>query len=232
MIAPYFNNPPFQPSQVRSVCIVGLGAGTIPHEMNAAYGPISIDGVEIDGEIVDIGRKYFAMNEPNLNVVVQDGRYYLQTTSRQYDIIALDAYQQPYIPFQLTTTEFLQNVRSHLTPTGVAVFNIGRTSHDFRLVNAMAQTMHTVFPNVYIIDSGRFLNSLVIATNDRTSIDNFRTNVSTLNNPLLSSVAEASFTSGNIREEKHASVYFTDDRAPIEQLIDLIIFNEAERGKS
>jgi spermidine synthase len=164
-------------------------------------------------------------------VIVQDGRYYLQTTAQKYDIIGIDAYQQPYVPFQLTTTEFFHAVRTHLTPTGVAVINAGHTSKDFRLVEALAQTMRTVFPNVYIIDRARFANSLVIGTNASTSIDNFLINTDQMSNPLLQSVAHDSLAYGNIREEHRATVYFTDDRAPVEQLIDAIIFNEVENGK-
>ncbi|HEU5227010.1 MAG TPA: fused MFS/spermidine synthase [Ktedonobacteraceae bacterium] len=231
MVAPYFNNPPFTSAQVKRVCIIGLGAGTTVREFSTAYGPIPIDGVEIDNEIVNLGRQYFHMQEPNLNVIVQDGRYFLQTTPRQYDVIGIDAYQQPYIPFQLTTTEFFHIVRSHLTPTGVAVINVGRTNRDFRLVTALAQTMRTVFPNVYIIDSLRFSNSLVIGTNAATSLGNFSVNTSQLTNPLLQSVANDSIESGHIREEQHANAYFTDDRAPVEQLIDAIIFGEVQSVK-
>lgn len=231
MVAPYFNNPPFTASQVKKVCIIGLGAGTIPREMSAAYGPIQIDGVEIDGEIVNLARQYFSMNEPNLHVIVQDGRYYLRTTSQRYDIIGMDAYQQPYIPFQLTTNEFFQEVRDHLTPTGVAVINVGRTGTDFRLVNALSETMRTVFPNVYIIDSQRFSNSLVIGTNQATQFTNFINNTEDLSNPLLQDVARESIASGNIREETHPSVVFTDDHAPVEELIDAIILNVVESEK-
>jgi predicted membrane-bound spermidine synthase len=228
MVAPYFNKPPFTQSQVNRVCIIGLGAGTIPRELTAAYGPIPIDGVEIDGTIVDLGRQYFHMNEPNLNVIVQDGRYFLRTTSHKYDIIGIDAYQQPYVPFQLTTLEFFQEVRAHLTPTGVTVINAGRTSKDFRLVEALAQTMHGVFSNVYIIDTERFTNSIIIGTNAPTSLDNFRTNAAGLTNPLLQSVAQASLTYGNMREERITNIYFTDDRAPVEQLIDQIILDAVQ----
>jgi spermidine synthase len=228
LIAPYFNNPPFTQNQVRRVAIIGLGAGTAVREFTAAYGPIPIDGVEIDGTIVQMGQQYFHMNEPNLHVIVQDGRYFLQTTSQKYDVIGIDAYQQPYVPFQLTTKEFFQEVREHLTPTGVTVINAGRTSHDFRLVEALAQTMHSVFPNVYIIDTERFTNSLVIGTNAPTSLANFMINTAELNNPLLQSVAQASIAYGNIREEHGRTVYFTDDRAPVEQLIDQIILNAVE----
>src|SRR5713101_1706858 len=185
MIAPYFNKPPFTQNQVRKVAIIGLGAGTAVREFTGAYGPIPIDGVEIDGTIVDIGRKYFHMNEPNLHMIVQDGRYFLQTTLQKYDVIAIDAYQQPYIPFQLTTKEFFQTVRDHLTPTGVTVINAGRTGSDFRLVKALAQTMHSVFPNVYIIDTERFTNSLIIGTNAPTFFSNVTATTENLFNPLL-----------------------------------------------
>jgi predicted membrane-bound spermidine synthase len=225
-VAPFFNNPPFTPQQIRSVCVIGLGAGTIPRELTAMYGPIPIDGVELDGEIVSLGRQYFHMDEPNLHVIVQDGRYYLQTTQKKYDEIAIDAYQQPYVPFQLTTEQFFQLVRAHLTPTGVAVINAGRTNSDFRLVEALAQTMHAVFPNVYIIDTARFENSVIIGTNARTSLDNFQVNTRAVRNPLVQEVAAESIQFGNMREEKISKVYFTDDQAPVEQLIDSIIFDE------
>jgi spermidine synthase len=232
MIAPYFNNPPFTQNQVRKVAIIGLGGGTAVRDFTAAYGPIPIDGVEIDGTIVNLGRQYFHMNEPNLHVVLQDGRYFLQTTSQKYDVIAIDAYQQPYVPFQLTTKEFFQETRDHLTPTGVTVINAGRTNTDFRLVEALAQTMHSVFPNVYIIDTARFTNSIIIGTNAPTSLNNFMINTSKLTNPLLQTVAQESILYGNIREEHSRTVYFTDDRAPVEQLIDQIILGAVEnQGK-
>ncbi|HWZ17895.1 MAG TPA: fused MFS/spermidine synthase, partial [Ktedonobacteraceae bacterium] len=228
MIAPYFNNPPFTQNQVRKVAIIGLGGGTAVREFSAAYGPIPIDGVEIDNTIVNMGREYFHMNEPNLHVVLQDGRYFLQTSSQKFDVVAIDAYQQPYVPFQLTTKEFFQEVRNHLSPTGVTVINAGRTNSDFRLVNALAETMHSVFPNVYIIDTARFTNSMVIGTNSPTSLNNFMINTGSLTNPLLQNVARESIVYGNIREEHSRTVYFTDDRAPVEQLIDQIILGAVE----
>lgn len=229
MVAPYFNNPPYTPSQVKRVGIIGLGGGTSAREFTAAYGSIPIDGVEIDQKIVDMGRKYFHMNEPNLNVVVQDGRYFLRTTDQKYDIIGIDAYQQPYIPFQLVTTEFFQEVRSHLTSTGVAVINVGRTSEDYRMVDAMAQNMKTIFPNVYILDTQRFSNSLIIATNAKTTFDNFKINTNMLTNPLLQQVSRNALLYGSMREQQQAHVFFTDNMSPVEQMTDQVIFGEVER---
>jgi len=232
MIAPFFNNPPFTTDQVHRAAIIGLGAGTGVRDLTAAYGSIPIDGVEIDGTIVDLARQYFHMNEPNLHVVIQDGRYWLDTTNQKYDLIAIDAYQQPYIPFQLTTQEFFQEVRDHLTPTGTVILNAGRTGSDYRLVDALAQTMHSVFPNVYLIDTARFTNTMIIGTNAHTSLDNFQKNFDSLSDPLLTQVATNSIQFGKIREVHGSTVYFTDDRAPVEQLIDEIILGAVQnQGK-
>src|SRR3989440_4720791 len=116
LAAPYFNAG-FTPQNLHRVCIIGLAGGTIAHQFTSVYGPIPIDGVEIDPAIVNAGRKYFHMNEANLNVHVEDGRTYIRTTQEQYDLVAIDAFQQPYIPFQLTTREFFSEIRAHLSPT-------------------------------------------------------------------------------------------------------------------
>lgn len=230
MVSPYFN-PDTTPEDVDSALMVGLAAGTASKQMTKAYGPIPIDGVEIDGEIVEIGRKYFEMNEPNLNVIVADGRYYLNKTEHTYDIIAIDAYRQPYIPFHLTTREFFQEARDHLNDDGVVVVNAGRNRDDFRLVEVMAATLADVFPHVFIIDVQRFNNSMVIATNrDDASIENFIANIEAIpEDSMIRTVGDASIDFGNIRRYDGDGQVFTDDLAPVELVVDQIIIDEAVR---
>ena len=227
MVGPYFNTDQ-QPEDVDSLLLIGLAAGTVAKQFTAAYGPIPIDGVEIDGEIAEIGREYFDMNEPNLNVIVDDGRYFLTRTDQQYDVIGVDAYRQPYIPFHLTTKEFFEQVDAHLTDDGVAVLNAGRTDTDFRLVDVMASTMKSVFPHVYIIDVDRFTNSIVIGTHEESSIESFAENIANLpSDSLIREVGDISLESGNIREWNGDAQVFTDDHAPVETVVDQIILDEA-----
>ena len=227
MVAPLFNALT-GPAQIDNALLIGLAGGTVSKQLTAAYGPIPIDGVEIDAEIARVGRDYFDMTEPNLNVIIEDGRYVLKTSDEQYDLIGVDAYKQPYIPFQLTTREFFQEVSDHLTPDGVAVINVGRTDTDYRLVDVIASTMREVFPNVYVIDTERFANSIVIATNSPTVLTNFSDSLA-LQEPgsLIHTVGEASAESGNIREVTGVTTVFTDDHAPVERVVDLIILDAA-----
>jgi predicted membrane-bound spermidine synthase len=231
MIGPYFN-PDTRPADVESLLLIGLAAGTVAKQFTEAYGPIPIDGVEIDGEIAEIGREYFDMNEPNLNVVVDDGRYYLERTEKQWDVIGIDAYRQPYIPFHLTTREFFQAVSDSLTDDGVAIINAGRTRTDFRLVDVIASTMAAVYPNVYVIDVARFTNSIVIGTKQPTDINNFAANIAQLpEDSLIRIVGDQALETGNIREWTQPGQVFTDDLAPVELVVDQIIIGEATRDQ-
>jgi predicted membrane-bound spermidine synthase len=208
--------------------LIGLAAGTVAKQFTEAYGPIPIDGVEIDGEIAEIGREYFDMNEANLNVIVDDGRYALTKSDDRYDVIGIDAYRQPYIPFHLTTKEFFQEVSDHLSDDGVAVINAGRTRTDFRLVDVIAATMDAVFEDVYIIDVERFTNSIVIGTRQPTDLENFAANLKNLpEGGLIRDVAESALTTGNIRRWEGEAQVFTDDLAPVELVVDQIILSEA-----
>ena len=78
LIAPAFNPAPYGPERVRRAYVGGLAAGTIPKLLTEAYGPIAIDGAELDPEIIRVGRDWFEMTEPNLNAVAVDARRWLQ----------------------------------------------------------------------------------------------------------------------------------------------------------
>ena len=211
------------------VLLIGLAGGTVARQLTAAYGPIPITGVEIDPEIDEVARKYFGLDDlENVDVIVADGRYALRTSDRAFDLIGVDAYRQPYIPFQLTSREFFQEVAAHLRPGGVAVVNAGRTRTDFRLVEALAATMRDVFPHVVAIDVDRYTNTILVGSQSPLSADALMQNIERL--PEASPVREVggwSLGSGNIRPIEPGDSVFTDDRAPVERVVDQMIFDAA-----
>jgi spermidine synthase len=208
------------------VAVLGLAGGTEVHQYTAVYGQgVSITGVEIDPEILDIARRYFHLDEPNLHAGVADARYWLATQPGKFDVIMIDAYQQPYIPFHLTTKEFFAQVKEHLKPGGVAVVNAGRTATDYRLVDAIASTMGAVYPSIFLVDSPEFTNTLVYGTTEPTTLDDVKHNLSLIEEPLAKQVAESALTEGNLRVSPYQGQVFTDDLAPVERLIDEIIFS-------
>lgn len=224
-IAPFFNPPPFGPEQVKRVAIIGLAAGTIARQYTAVYGPLPIDGIEIDPKIIQAGRDYFQMNEPNLNVIVGDGRNVLAHSAQRYDVIGVDAYRLPYIPWHLTTREFFAQARAHLTDTGVLVINVGRTEDDYRLVEAMVATLQTVFPSVHVINLPGTFNAIVVATAQPSAPEHLRANLPLLKHPLLQQVASEALQ--NLRPATPGPTVFTDDQAPVEQMTNAIVLRFA-----
>lgn len=224
LLGSYFRSAQVAEPLPRSVAILGLAGGTSARQYAAAYGrSVDIAGVEIDPDILDVAHRYFHLDEPNVHAVVQDARYWLAGERQRYDVIAMDAYRQPYIPFHLTTREFFELVRAHLEPGGAAVVNAGRTATDYRLVKALASTMAAVFPNVYLVDVPTFSNTLVYGTTERTSLDDVRHNLDLAQEPLVKEVAASAETQGDLRVSEYRGQVFTDDLAPVERLIDQII---------
>ena len=230
LIAPYFNPPPYTPDRVKSVALIGLAAGTIARQYTAVYGPLPIDGVEIDPEIVRVGREYFAMGEPNLNVIVADGRYYLAHSEQRYSVIGVDAYRLPYIPPHLTTVEFFRQVREHLTDDGVVAVNVGHTPEDYRLVEAILATLLQVFPSAHVIDVPNSFNAIVVATVRPSEAGNLLTNLPGLEGDefLYPTALQAA---ANLRFIQPGGVIFTDDRAAIELMTNALVLDFVRKGK-
>jgi spermidine synthase len=224
----------FRPAQTtepkpKNVAILGLAGGTAARQYTATYGDqVQVTGVEIDPAILDVAHRYFHLGEqPNVHPVVADARYWLDTHPGKFDVIALDAYQQPYIPFHLTTREFFSGVRSHLSPGGAVVVNVGRTTTDFRLVDAIASTMAAVYPNVFLVDVPDFSNTMVYGTTEPTTLADVQHNLGLINEPLARAVATSALTDGGLRVSPYHGQVYTDDLAPVERLIDQIIFTYA-----
>jgi predicted membrane-bound spermidine synthase len=228
LAAPFFNPAPFKPEDVKSMAIVGLAAGTTARQATAVYGPIPIDGYEIDPEIIAVGRKYFDMNMPNLNAIAEDGRVGLERSNKRYTIIGVDAYRPPYIPWHLTTREFFQVVYDHLEDNGALVINVGRSPNDRRLIEGLAGTIGTIFPSVYVMDIPGTFNSIIYATRQPTKIQNFYDNlVGVLARPDIPPVLARAmeYVVAYQQPTPDSQVVFTDDRAPIEWITNNMVLS-------
>ena len=229
LVAPYLNQLPEkdrsqEPLHLRRVCIIGLAGGTVARQFTHVYGSIPIDGVELDPAVVEAGRKYFAMTEPNLHVYTEDGRAFLSTTQRQYDVVAVDAYQHLYVPFHLSTKEFFTLIRSRLSPNGVLVVNTIHDRSNFHLVQAFVNTMSQVFPAIYQINVPASGNSILMATMKPTSLSAFQANLASLAPTTLLGQVAHKVSPIVIQAYSNGGVIFTDDRAPVEQLTDQLTF--------
>ena len=208
----------------RRVAILGNAGGTTARAYGHYFPSAAIDAVEIDPRVTSIGRKYFDMHAPRLRTFAEDARPFLRRARGGYDAIFVDAYRQPYIPFYLATREFFALCRDRLARGGVVVINVGHPAGEDQLERDLTRTLAQSFP-VVLRDPIEPTNTLLIASSTpTTSATTLRSRVMTLPADLRPLGIEAA---RRIQSPLGGGEVFTDDRAPVEWLIDASIVKYA-----
>ncbi len=219
--------PPLLGRPAAHVAILGNAGGTTARAFGVYYPQAHIDGVEIDPAVTAVGRRYFGLGDnPRLTVITADARPFLETTHEKYDLILIDAYRQPYVPFYLATQQFFALARQHLLPGGIIALNVSTVPGDHRLAQGIAGTLATEFPQVVTWQALRF-NQLVVG----------------LTAPLSRAVMGARLDAapaalqpitrlfaGALRGAAPAAHPWTDDLCPVEWVTDRMIADYALRG--
>jgi hypothetical protein len=209
------------------VAILGNAAGTTSRAYEEFFPRTRVDGVEIDSELSEIGRRFFDMNNPRLHLYHEDARPYLRHTDARYDQISVDAYRQPYIPFYLTTVEFFETARDKLTRDGVLIVNVGHPEGQDDLEKVLSATMRQVFPAVWR-DASEDTNTQVLATGGAASAARLRRAATRLPADLR---PLALTTAARLAPALEGGSVYTDDKAPVEWLIDKSIVDYAAHGE-
>lgn len=142
----------YQP-RAKRILLIGLGGGSLPKRIWHDFPAIEMDVVEIDGEVVDVARRFFAFpDDPRVHVHVEDSRRFLQATRERYDLIMLDAFYSDSVPAHLTTREFVALARDHLAPAGALVSNVtgALEGEQSRLFRAIYRTHRSEFATVMV----------------------------------------------------------------------------------
>ena len=209
-----------------NVLIIGLAGGTIANQFSHYWrGNLHIDGVEIDGKIIEAADRFFALDRRFLDVHIDDGRRFLAGTDGLYHVIILDAYKQPYIPFHLTTVEFFTKCRDHLRRGGVMGINVATYTENPEFLRMIAETLGAVFPHVYAYelanDDVAFKSVVLIAASDPPRL---RDLAQAFPNgpPDVLSLVEKKIKPLAMRDKPRV---MTDDWAPIEWQVDKSLFN-------
>lgn len=216
------------------ILILGLGTGTFASMCTQYFPNAHVEGVEIDQKIADLAKEYFELPD-SVDVSVYDGRAYLNSSNKKYDVIMVDAYQDITIPFQMSTVEFFTLVKNHLNENGVMVVNLNMTSsnkNEESINNYLCDTISSLFPDVYTVNVSNGTNTELFAYKKENGIAEFGNTYKKYcekNKALELSNMMGRVSSGLVKNEP-GNLILTDDKAPVEVLgmkvIDEIIEDE------
>jgi hypothetical protein len=174
-----------------------------------------------------VGSEYFGLDDnPRLTVHDADARPFLRSSDMSYDLIVVDAYHQPYVPFYLATREFFALVRERLAPGGIVALNVAAVPDDERLVRAIGGTLAAELPQVLAWPALRF-NTIVLGLTRPLTQSELARRLQAGPRDLAPLRRLLAREAGPVEE---ASRPWTDDRAPVEWLTDRMIISYAAQG--
>jgi len=204
------------PGTPRRIAILGNAGGTVARSFGHFFPGTAVDAVEIDPELTELGRRFLDLRNPRMEVFAEDARPWLGRSQGSYDAIMVDAYRQPYIPFYLATREFFELARERLAPGGIVIVNVGHPEGARELERVLGRTIAAAFPRVlrYPIEE---TNTLLVAGEGAFSGERLQANLSSLPAPLRPQAREAAAA---LAPRLPGGEVYTDDRAPVEWLVD------------
>jgi len=156
------------PKKINSVLEIGSGGGRVAWYLHKFLPNTAITTVELDPTVVELAHKYFGIREePNFHIVTRDGRLFLAGSKMKYDVILIDAYRGPFVPFHMLTKEFYKIVEQHLADGGVVAQNIEPAT---MLFDSDVNTLHEVFSQIEFYDASGSTtggNVVMMAYNDQ-----------------------------------------------------------------
>src|SRR5262245_4412996 len=104
---------------------IGFGGGRTAWYLHKHIPSLDITCVELDPAVAELAKKHFGVRqEDKFKIAIADGRNYMVKSKETWNVIMIDAYRGPFVPFHLLTEEFYKVVKSKLKPGGVVVQNV------------------------------------------------------------------------------------------------------------
>lgn len=148
--------------------LIGLGGGSVLKSFYENNWDVEV--VEIDPVIIQIETRYFNLVPGFDNIHNEDGREFLRTTDRTYDLIVLDAFGSSSVPFHLTTVEAFSLAKKRLNINGIIAVNVEAIGWHDVIVRSIAKTLKKVFNNVFalpIAEPPDQLGNVIIIASDK-----------------------------------------------------------------
>ena len=144
----------------KNALVVGLASG-ISLGSAGRYPLEELDCLEISPAMIEACRyfddfNYRILDDPRVNIVINDARNHLALTAKQYDVI-ISQPSNPYIAgvADLFTREFFELSRQRLSPDGVMCTWVQAYNIGLETFRSIVRTFQEVFPNMSLWRTGK-----------------------------------------------------------------------------
>ncbi len=137
---------------VRSILVMGVAGGDVIHELHRLYPGAQITGVDIDEIMIDIGRKYFGLDDiAELTLKKSDAWDFVNAAVKKklkYDLIIVDIFIGRSVAGIVEQKDFLIKIKTLLNPSGKVIINYLRELEYKEKSELLSKMLKTVFGHV------------------------------------------------------------------------------------
>lgn len=147
-------------TKTRHVLALGVGGGTVIHQLHRLHPLKSVTGIELDPTHIEIAKRFFNLNYAHTVLVDADARYWLETSRARFDYIIDDVFlhgeADPARPF-FPDDSWCSLLKQHLKPGGAVVQNHIDDKH----AAAGRKTFRRYFDRVLTFENDMYANTVV-----------------------------------------------------------------------
>lgn len=162
----------------QNILFLGGAALSLPTYIKQRDPSVNIDVVEIDPKVIALAKAEFSPH-PDLHVIYQDARVFLNLNQTQYDVVVWDLFTSlQNRPDHLCTIETAHHIRKALKPNGLVLANIlDKPQGDFLASMFLTYKSQFIYTDIHVVDRSAapksYQNLLLVSSNKtRTEILN------------------------------------------------------------
>ncbi|NJM55883.1 MAG: fused MFS/spermidine synthase, partial [Verrucomicrobiae bacterium] len=199
--------------EVKSALCIGMGVGIVP--MDFARAGTRVDVVEINPAVVPLAEEFFDFESAKVNVIIDDGRHFLNAATNRYDAVILDAFLGDSSPAHLMSREAFAAMRRCLNEGGVLVINcFGELDARRNYFTAsLDRTLRAVFKSVKIHAQGN--GNLFFVASDQSELRRLHETDFTKVHPQARRWTEGAFAR-ELTMKPEDGIVLTDDYNPVD----------------
>ena len=139
----------------QNVLVIGGGDGGTVREVLNHKSIKKCTLVEIDKQVIEICKKWFPhtscqLDNPRVEVLIQDGVDFVKNTSEKFDVILVDSSDPVGPAAPLFNVDFYQNIKKRLQDPGIVVSQAESPYYDMECQRGLVKTLTQVFPKVHL----------------------------------------------------------------------------------
>lgn len=149
--------------------VIGLGAGIIPMWYETMG--IKTDVLDISEDVASIAKRYFGFRNTG-RIIIQDARYFLNTTLDRYDYIILDVSRGDTTPSHIMSLESFKLLKKTLADGGILGINLGGSlKYKTFMTASVMKTLEEEFTYVrayplFVPEKGDGIGNVIIIASD------------------------------------------------------------------